>query len=207
VIIQNHRLVASSPSESVTFQLDEAGPALKPELAIVHYAVTETAGATAAVLKAKDYLSIHVNVDKAGRVIQQVPFNVRAFHAGESSYRGRVRCNEFSLGIEVANPGPVFRQPDGSFHTIYGRPWKGEVIEATHKSGRAPKTWTHWAAFSDVEFDLCCQIVDLWRAEYDIKDVVGHDDVAPGRKFDPGPAFAIKALRKAVFGFEERPNA
>lgn len=202
MIIENHRLVASSPDERVEFALDEALMPLVPEIAVIHYAVTQSAAATAATLKAKDYLSCHVSLDRTGRVIQQVPFNRRAYHAGESNYRGRVSCNQFSLGIEIGNPGPVFRQADGSFVDTWKKPWTGEVIEARHKSGKAP-TWTQWAAYSDVEFDLCAQVCDLWRKHYGITDIVGHDDIAPGRKYDPGPAFPLRALRKAVFGVEE----
>ena len=36
-----------------------------------------------------------------GRIIQFVPFHRRAWHAGESSYCGRERCNDFSIGIEL----------------------------------------------------------------------------------------------------------
>ncbi len=198
--IENHRLVATSPDELVSFQFDEALQPLLPEIAVVHYAVTEDAGTTAAVLKAKDYLSCHVTIDRNGIVIQQVPFNRRAYHAGESSYKGRPSCNTFSLGIEISNPGPLIKQPDGSLKTVYGKTWTKGAVEAKHKSGKAPANWTHWAEFSDMEFDLCAQICDLWRREYGIKDIVGHDDISPGRKFDPGPAWPMDALRKAVFG-------
>lgn len=204
--IENHRLVASDPSEQVSFQLDEVGPVLLPKIAVIHYAVTESAGATASVLKARDYVSCHVTVDRNGRVIQQVPFDRVAYHAGQSVYAERKGVNNFSLGIEVSNPGPLIKGPDGKLRTVYGAIWGDaeheRAIEAKHKSGVAPKEWTHWAEFSDREFDLCAQIVDLWRATYGITDVVGHDDVCipVGRKFDPGPAFPIDALRRAVFG-------
>ena len=40
-------------------------------------------------------------IDRAGAVTQFVPFDMQAWHAGESSFRGRERCNEFSVGIEL----------------------------------------------------------------------------------------------------------
>lgn len=200
MIIQNHRLVASQSDERVSFRLDELGPPLRPEVAIIHYAVTQSAASTAATLKAKDYLSCHVTIDNAGNLIQQVPFDRVAYHAGKSSYRGRDGCNAFSLGVEVSVPGPVFRQPGGTFRDIYGKPWAGEAVEAQHKSGLAPKNWTHWAVVSDRARDMLAHLVDLWRAEYGITDVVGHDDVSPGRKFDPGPCFDVGWLRAVVFG-------
>lgn len=46
-------------------------------------------------------VSAHVLIRRDGSVIQYVPFNERAWHAGESCFRGRHRCNDFSIGIEL----------------------------------------------------------------------------------------------------------
>jgi N-acetyl-anhydromuramoyl-L-alanine amidase len=46
-------------------------------------------------------VSSHFFVDRAGRVIQYVPCELRAWHAGASSWRGREKCNDFSVGIEL----------------------------------------------------------------------------------------------------------
>ena len=50
---------------------------------------------------AKLRVSSHLLIDRAGAVTQFVPFTMQAWHAGESSFRGRKRCNEFSIGIEL----------------------------------------------------------------------------------------------------------
>jgi len=54
-------------------------------------------------------VSAHVLIDRQGECIQFVPFNKRAWHAGESSHRGRKRFNDFSIGIEL----------EGSDHVPY----------------------------------------------------------------------------------------
>ncbi len=46
-------------------------------------------------------VSAHVLIDRSGRVTQYVPFTRRAWHAGLSAHRGRERCNDFSIGIEL----------------------------------------------------------------------------------------------------------
>mgnify|MGYP006225676995 CR=1 FL=1 len=46
-------------------------------------------------------VSCHLLIRRHGRLIQYVPLNRRAWHAGESSYCGRERCNDFSIGIEL----------------------------------------------------------------------------------------------------------
>ncbi len=46
-------------------------------------------------------VSSHVLIRRDGEVVQYVPFDKRAWHAGESCYRGRRACNDFSIGIEL----------------------------------------------------------------------------------------------------------
>ncbi|MEZ8826584.1 1,6-anhydro-N-acetylmuramyl-L-alanine amidase AmpD [Vibrio amylolyticus] len=46
-------------------------------------------------------VSAHCLIDRKGQVIQFVPFNKRAWHAGLSSFAGRSKCNEYSIGIEL----------------------------------------------------------------------------------------------------------
>jgi AmpD protein len=46
-------------------------------------------------------VSAHLLLDRDGNLVQFVPFGRRAWHAGESSFRGRGYCNDFSIGIEL----------------------------------------------------------------------------------------------------------
>ncbi len=46
-------------------------------------------------------VSAHLLIRRHGEIIQYVPFNKRAWHAGVSSWRGRERCNDFTVGIEM----------------------------------------------------------------------------------------------------------
>lgn len=200
--IEGHRLIG----ENVAFAPDDHGGLLKPAIVVIHYAVTHDARTTAAVLEARDYVSAHVTIDAAGRVIQQVPFDRVAFHAGESSYRGLSNVNRFALGLEISNPGPLVRGADGLLRTTYGKVWTGGAVEAKHKHASAPASWTHWAEFSPMELDLAAELCELWRQEYGISDVVGHDDVSPGRKFDPGPAFPMEWFR-GLFPFGRSASA
>ena len=43
----------------------------------------------------------HLLIRRNGEIVQYVPFHKRAFHAGVSTYKGRERCNDFSIGIEI----------------------------------------------------------------------------------------------------------
>jgi AmpD protein len=46
-------------------------------------------------------VSSHVLIRRDGELVQYVPLHRRAWHAGVSQYRGRERCNDFSVGIEL----------------------------------------------------------------------------------------------------------
>ena len=46
-------------------------------------------------------VSSHLLISRAGKVTQFVPFDKKAWHAGESAFEGRDNCNEFSIGVEL----------------------------------------------------------------------------------------------------------
>ncbi len=46
-------------------------------------------------------VSAHALIRRDGQIVQYVPFGERAWHAGQSSYRGRTACNDFSIGVEL----------------------------------------------------------------------------------------------------------
>ena len=62
-------------------------------------------------------VSCHLLIRRDGSLIQYVPFDRRAWHAGESSYCGRRRCNDYSIGIELEGSDD---QPftDAQYHTL-----------------------------------------------------------------------------------------
>ena len=45
--------------------------------------------------------SAHALIRRDGQIVQYVPFGERAWHAGQSAYRGRTACNDFSIGVEL----------------------------------------------------------------------------------------------------------
>jgi N-acetyl-anhydromuramoyl-L-alanine amidase len=57
-------------------------------------------------------VSSHFLIRRDGALIQYVPVEKRAWHAGESSWRGRSRCNDFSIGVELEGSDDVpFAEP------------------------------------------------------------------------------------------------
>ncbi|HEX5538215.1 MAG TPA: 1,6-anhydro-N-acetylmuramyl-L-alanine amidase AmpD [Methylophilaceae bacterium] len=96
-------------------------------------------------------VSAHFFIRRDGSLLQFVPCNQRAWHAGVSSWQGRERCNDYSIGIEL----------EGSDDD----------------------------AFTAEQYATLNHLLAALKTAYPIQDVVGHSDIAPGRKTDPGPCF------------------
>lgn len=56
-------------------------------------------------------VSSHLLIRRDGEIVQYVPFHLRAWHAGVSSYRGREKCNDFSIGIELEGGDAIAYEP------------------------------------------------------------------------------------------------
>ncbi len=108
-------------------------------------------------------VSAHLLIDREGELTQYVPFDRRAWHAGESCFQNRQRCNDFSVGIELEGTDDL--------------------------------------PYEDVQYQrLAAVIRALMKVWPDItpERIVGHSDIAPGRKTDPGPAFDWKRLKRMM---------
>lgn len=96
-------------------------------------------------------VSAHFVVDRTGRIIQFVPCQQRAWHAGLSSWQGRDNCNDFAIGIEMIGDE------------------KSPFTQAQYRETAR----------------LCRQLMQRFPA-ISRQRIVGHQDIAPGRKWDPG---------------------
>lgn len=89
---------------------------------VLHSTVIPTTEDTVKVfLDPKREVSAHFVVGKDGQVIQMVPVQKRAWHAGESILEDRPRVNEFSVGIEMVNLNDgIDPYPDAQIHAVAG---------------------------------------------------------------------------------------
>lgn len=145
--------------------------------------------------------SAHLVVSRSGDVTQMVDFNRRAWHAGTSSWDGRQDINTYSIGIEVENYGYLHQKPDGFVSDNNNNVDPSQVIMAKHKNPAC--TAKFWQQYTQDQLAVCEQLATTLASSYKLKDVVGHDDIAPSRKFDPGPAFPMERMRVAAFGRDE----
>jgi N-acetyl-anhydromuramoyl-L-alanine amidase len=108
-------------------------------------------------------VSAHLLIRRGGAIRQYVSFNQRAWHAGQSVYRGREACNDFSIGIEL----------EGTDDRPYTAQQYKTLVACVNALCRA---------YSSLSLD----------------NIVGHSDIAPGRKTDPGPSFDWPKFRSML---------
>ncbi|HYA07200.1 MAG TPA: N-acetylmuramoyl-L-alanine amidase [Xanthobacteraceae bacterium] len=85
----------------------------RPDMIVLHYTGMPEASAALELLCAPGSgVSAHYFVFEDGGIIQLVPENRRAWHAGASCWAGETDINSCSIGIEIANPGHDYGYPD-----------------------------------------------------------------------------------------------
>ncbi|WP_430737954.1 N-acetylmuramoyl-L-alanine amidase [Psychrobacter sp. VH5] len=164
--------VATTKSYSVdsdTYQ--STGKSQRIKTIVLHYTVSDnersiktlTTGNVSA-----HYLVLDNDDDK---IYNLVPENERAWHAGDGGFAGRTILNDTSIGIEIVNVGikPEYR---GAL--------KDDTLDY--------HPYEHYADFDELQIKKVAQLVQDIAARYDIspKNIVGHADIAPSRKIDPG---------------------
>ncbi len=112
-------------------------------------------------------VSAHLLIERDGALVQFVPFDQRAWHAGVSCYQGRDACNDYSIGIELEGTDDV--------------------------------------AYTEIQYQQLALVISTLLSHYpglSSERIVGHSDIAPGRKSDPGQAFDWGYLRQLLASIE-----
>ncbi len=177
------------------------GGHFEPRFIVMHYTAGRSAESAAAWLcNPKAKASAHFVIGRDGHIIQLVPLNCRAWHAGKSDWNELSGLNEFSYGIELDNPGWLVRKGGRWTSLALGTQYDdADVIEAPHKNGGAVRGWLAYPEAQILAaYGVCEALVD----HAPLVDVIGHDDIAPSRKLDPGPAFPMDSFRSWLFGRE-----
>lgn len=171
----------------------------EPDTIVIHYTAGSSAESSVRSLcSEKSKASAHLVIGRDGSIFQLVPFNMIAWHAGQSSHEetGRRGLNKFSIGIELDNAGLLTKQSENSYLSWFGKSYPAnEVLAATHRNQQTEK---FWHLYTEEQLTACLEVCRILSAHYPIKFVLGHEEISPGRKVDPGPAFPLEKLREKV---------
>ncbi len=195
--IQNHRLVGDGVSFRAT---PNVGAVMKPRYLIMHYTAgwsAESAVQSLCTRKAQGNTSAHIVLGRDGRIVQLASLNVVTWHAGVSQWNGLVGLNNWSIGIEMDNAGALHRV-GSTFAAWFGGEYpESEVVLAAHKHGGGVQPWH---AYTKMQIGRALELAELIVTHYGLEDVLGHEDISPGRKIDPGPAFPLASIASRVMG-------
>ncbi len=201
--VEGNRLL-NEDGTAVAFQRspNQGAELKKPRYLVMHYTAGRSAESSLAWLcDPAARASAHLLIGRDGEITQLVEFNRVAWHAGESRWQGLVGLNNYALGIEIDNAGVLDPIGDGSWKAWFGGSYPAhEVLVAKHKFDTVERGWH---IYTEPQLRSAVATAAALVEHYGLLDVIGHDDIAPSRKKDPGPAFPMESVRSAALGRRE----
>ncbi|MEE9465366.1 MAG: N-acetylmuramoyl-L-alanine amidase [Candidatus Neomarinimicrobiota bacterium] len=165
-----------------------------PDTILLHYTAGPSASSAIDTLcDPKRRVSAHLVVDRWGFVNQLLSFKQIGWHAGRSRWGARERLNHFSIGMLMVNAGRLVERNGRLFAWWGDEISREDGIQVAYK-GEGVLSW--WHRYSTLQLSQVQQLCRFLIQEYPIHLVLGHEEVSPGRKEDPGPAFPIEELRR-----------
>lgn len=195
--IVQHRLYSDNGQLVPFVKAAGIGTALRPRLAVIHFTAGQSPKAAIAWLSKKPRgPSAHLVIGRDASVTQLIPFDRIAFHTGPSEWGEIIGLDPHSIGLELDNAGPM-RKTGGKWTSTFKKAYPREdVLEAPHKNGGPYRAWHK---YPDVQIDAVVAVCKALAQIYPIVAILGHDDISPGRKWDPGPSFPIEQVNSRVF--------
>ncbi|MGL6099784.1 MAG: N-acetylmuramoyl-L-alanine amidase [Fusobacteriaceae bacterium] len=152
---------------------------------ILHYTAIDNEKSIRALTKGRvssHYLLTDNDQDPIYSIVED---QKRAWHAGKSEFLGRQNLNDSTIGIEIVNLG--YKLSKNQFHPQVKKFGSGKEAFIDKKS---------FYDYTEVQIEKTGFLVKYLVEKYDIspKMILGHSDIAPNRKKDPGPLFPWKRL-------------
>lgn len=186
--------------------------AATPNILVIHYtACPEDEAAYILTSKTKGVSAHYLVPSRGNTVYQLVDESQRAHHAGESYWRGIDDVNSSSIGIENVNWGYTYGwMPPEPMHPLLRWAWSS-IIHIERRIGEYLETRQYlpsillqkqWHPFPEEQIQTFIELAKQILKRYNIEDesVIGHADVSPQRKVDPGPLFPWKQLADREIG-------
>jgi len=199
--IKAHKLHQDDGSQVPFRRSPNQSGQISPRFLVMHYTAGSSAeGSISWLTNPVARASAHLVIGRDGSITQLVLFNRKAWHAGRSQWRGISGLNSHSIGIEIDNAGKLQGSP-GRWRTSTGRAVSdSDVVELPHKFDGVTRAWQ---TYTDVQMEAVIKVAATLVQHYGIEEIIGHDDISPGRKSDPGPAFPMDAVRARAMGRED----
>lgn len=155
---------------SIDRSMHATGQDSRVQFIVIHYTALPDEASLHTLIKERVSSHYLITRKPVARILQLVDENRRAWHAGESIWYGRTFLNSASIGIEIVNQGP---RENGD-----------------------------WDPYPRDQITLLAALIHDIAQRHNVKahNIVGHSDIAPQRKQDPGPAFPWEQLAQQGIG-------
>ena len=197
--ILNHLLYGNDGNRVNFKATPNKGGKYNPQYLVMHYtAATSESSAIGWLTSPVAQASAHLIIGRQGTVTQLLPFNIIGWHAGKSRWNGLTGMNSYSIGIELVNAGRLSKISEKYICPVDKKSIEADdVLLATHKNETHESLWQEYTA---QQLEVTVDIAALLVKTYKLVDIIGHDDISPIRKSDPGPAFPMKSFRARAMG-------
>lgn len=200
--IRNHRLVGHALGNVNFTASPNIGSVIQPRYLVIHYtAGSSAAGSISWLQNLASKVSAHLVIARDGTITQMVPFNRIAQHAGPSRWGSIVGLNRHSIGIELDNAGQLNRSGGKWVSPVSRRSYPdADVTVAPYRNDPPGNAPCGWHAYTEAQLHATLEASLTLASHYALINVLGHDDIAPTRKRDPGPDFPMASFRARVMG-------
>lgn len=197
--ILNHLLYDTQGKQVSYRPTPNKGGRYTPQYLVIHYTAATTAESSIDwFMHPVARASAHLIIARDGTITQFAPFNIVTWHAGTSQWNGLMGLNKYSIGIELVNAGRLSKSGEKCFCPVDRKTVKNDdMIVAVHKNEQKESCWQE---YTEAQLKAAVEIAAVMVKTYNVKDILGHDDIAPFRKSDPGPAFPMNSFRSKALG-------
>ena len=145
------------------------------QFVVVHYTATNNEYSIKELISNRVSAHFLVLDEDDDKIYNLVPLDQRAWHAGASSFRGRTNLNDTSIGIEIVSDG---------------------IARSRRNDPNRYPPYDAYLEYTPTQIEKVAQIIKYVTARYNIpaRNIIGHSDIAPSRKKDPGAKFPWKEL-------------
>lgn len=140
-------------------------------------------------------LDSHVLINRDGSVYQSIPFDKQVDADIAGSWEGLSDLRSKSVIITLENCGRLDKKAD-KFYSGCGRTFDtNDVFTGIHQN---EETLSYWQKFTNSQVQIAEKIIRCLTSTYQVKYILGNEEVCPGLQKDPGPAFPLEILRRRI---------
>lgn len=133
-------------------------------------------------------------IDGEGQLWQNMALDQWGHHAGTSKCpaTNRTSVSKYYIGVEIACPGKLTPNDDGTYEAWFGKKYSSDQVRYVKSSDGYVHTG-YYAKYTPEQektlLDMCVNLVKNY--DMDTRLILGHDEVAPSRKNDPGGSLSM----------------